>query len=114
MHAMPQAMSPAINPNMLLGPALAPDGGHAAMAHLLAMRSEVMALHLSVKLFHCTPQELPEDAQEQLTAWLRQAPACTELYVRSGCVHLTITVCPSPIPPANICHLSEGQRARCH
>ncbi len=89
---MPQAMNSAINPNMLLGPALAPDGGQAAMAHLLAMRSEVMALHLSVKLFHCTPQELPDDAQEQLTAWLRQAPSCTELYVRSGCVHLTITV----------------------
>ena len=92
LHAMPQAMNSAIDPNMLLGPALAPDGGQAAMAHLLAMRSEVMALHLSVKLFHCTPQELPDDAQEQLTAWLRQAPACTELYVRSGCVHLTVTV----------------------
>ena len=99
---MPQALSSAINPNMLLGPTLAPDGGQAAMAHLLAMRSEVMTLHLSVKLFHCTPQELPEDAREQLTAWLRQAPACTELYVRSGCVHLTLTVITFSSPPSHM------------
>ena len=78
---------------MMMGaPALAADGGHAAMAQLLAMRSEVLTMHLSIKLFHCTPQELPEDAQEQLTAWLRSAPACAELYIRSGCVHLTLTV----------------------
>ena len=89
-------MNPAINPSMLLGAGLAPppqpNGGSAAIAQLMAMRSEVLTMHLSVKLFHCTPQELPEDAQEQLTAWLRAAPACTELYIRSGCIHLTLTV----------------------
>ena len=89
MRSLPPAMGP---PMMMGGPALAADGGQAAMAQLLAMRSEVLTMHLSVKLFHCTPQELPEDAQEQLTAWLRSAPACAELYIRSGCVHLTLTV----------------------
>lgn len=95
-RAMPSAVNPAINPSMLLGAGLAPlpqpDGGSAAIAQLMAMRSEVLTMHLSVKLFHCTPQELPEDAQEQLTAWLRAAPACTELYIRSGCIHFTLTV----------------------
>ena len=89
MRSLPPAMGPAM---MMGGPALAAAGGQAAMAQLLAMRSEVLTMHLSVKLFHCTPQELPEDAQEQLTAWLRSAPACAELYIRSGCVHLTLTV----------------------
>jgi hypothetical protein len=93
---MPSAVNPAIKPSMLLGAGLAPlpqpDGGSAAIAQLMAMRSEVLTMHLSVKLFHCTPQELPEDAQEQLTAWLRAAPACTELYIRSGCIHFTLTV----------------------
>lgn len=93
MRSLPPALNPALNPSMMLGGPLAPPGGgSAAMAQLMAMRAEVLAMHLSVKLFHCTPQELPEDAQEQLSAWLRSAPACTELYVRSGCVHLTLTV----------------------
>ena len=96
-----RSLPPAMGPPMMMGaPALAADGGQAAMAQLLAMRSEVLTLHLSVKLFHCTPQELPEDAQEQLTAWLRAAPACAELYIRSGCVHLTLTVGGLPTPPA--------------
>ena len=100
MHAMPSAMNPAMNASVLLGPPLAPDSGQAAMAQLLAMRSEVLTVHLSVKLFHCVPQDLPEDAQEQLTAWLRNAPACTELYIRSGCVHLTLTVSKMSPPPS--------------
>jgi hypothetical protein len=84
--------SGAMDPSALLGGALAGDGGAAAMAQLLTFRSELFAVHLCVKLFHCTPSELPEDAREQLTGWLKSAPACTELYVRSGCVHLTLTV----------------------
>ena len=97
MRSLPPAMGPAM---MMGGPALAADGGQAAMAQLLAMRSEVLTMHLSVQLFHCTPQELPEDAQEQLTAWLRSAPACAELYIRSGCMHLTLTVSSLPTMPA--------------
>lgn len=68
-------------------------GGTAAMAQLLSFRAEAFAVHLCVKLFHCTPADLPEDAREQLLGWLKGAPACTELYIRSGCVHLTVTVC---------------------
>lgn len=67
-------------------------GGAAAMAQLLSFRAEAFAVHLSVKLFHCTPADLPEDARDQLLGWLKAAPACTELYIRSGCVHLTVTV----------------------
>jgi hypothetical protein len=79
----------AMDPSLMLGA----DGNAAAfMAQLLAFRAELFAVHLSVKLFHCAPSDLPEDVREQLTGWLRSAPACTELYVCSGCVHLTVTV----------------------
>lgn len=81
---------------LLLGAALSGaasgDGSAAAMAQLLSFRAEAFAVHLCVKLFHCTPLDLPEDVREQLTGWLKAAPACTEMYIRSGCVHLTVTV----------------------
>ena len=76
-------------------------GGAAAMAQLLSFRAEAFAVHLSVKLFHCTPADLPEDARDQLLGWLKAAPACTELYIRSGCVHLTVTV---SADPGGLCH----------
>ncbi|BDA42869.1 probable Squamosa promoter-binding-like protein 7 at N-terminal half [Coccomyxa sp. Obi] len=66
-------------------------GGAAAMAQLMSFRAEAFAVHLCVKLFHCSPADLPEDVREQLLGWLQAAPACTELYIRSGCVHVTVT-----------------------
>ena len=90
--AMPPLSSAGMDPSGSFGGTPAADGGAAAMAQLLAFRSELFAVHLCVKLFHCTPSDLPEDAREQLTGWLKSAPACTELYVRTGCVHLTLTV----------------------
>lgn len=68
------------------------DGGAAAMAQLMSVRAEAFAVHLCVKLFHCSPADLPEDVREQLVGWLQAAPACIELYIRSGCVHVTVTV----------------------
>ncbi|CAL8467492.1 g7030 [Coccomyxa elongata] len=67
------------------------NGGAAAMAQLMSFRAEAFAVHLCVKLFHCSPADLPEDVREQLVGWLQAAPACTELYIRSGCVHVTVT-----------------------
>lgn len=90
--AMPPLSSAGMDPSGLFGGTPAADGGAAAMAQLLTFRSELFAVHLCVKLFHCTPSDLPEDAREQLMGWLKSAPACTELYVRTGCVHLTLTV----------------------
>ena len=45
---------------------------------------------LSLKLFNCTPADLPEDLRAQLTSWLKCAPAGAEGYMRPGCVHLTL------------------------
>ena len=75
------------------------DGGAAAMAQLMSFRAESFAVHLCVKLFHCTPADLPKDVREQLVGWLHTAPACTELYIRSGCVHVTVTVRGIPAAP---------------
>lgn len=53
-------------------------------------RSDNLVLRLSVKLFNCTPAELPEDLKQQLTGWLKSTPAGAEGYIRPGCVHLTV------------------------
>ncbi|KAK9802705.1 hypothetical protein WJX73_009233 [Symbiochloris irregularis] len=45
---------------------------------------------LSVKLFNCTPRELPVELREQLTTWLHSTPAGAEGYIRAGCVLLTV------------------------
>lgn len=51
-------------------------------------RSENLVVRLSIKLFNCTPAELPEDLKQQLTGWLKSSPAGAEGYLRPGCVHL--------------------------
>ena len=45
---------------------------------------------LSVKVFNCTPQQLPEGLRGMLTGWLNSTPAAAECYIRPGCVHLTM------------------------
>ena len=53
-------------------------------------QAENLAVRLSVKLFNCTPAELPGDLKRQLTGWLKSTPAGAEGYLRPGCVHLTV------------------------
>ena len=53
-------------------------------------KAENLAVRLSVKLFNCTPAELPSDLKRQLTGWLKSTPAGAEGYLRPGCVHLTV------------------------
>jgi len=46
-------------------------------------------VRLSVKLFNCTPAQLPGGLREQLCGWLNSTPACAEGFIRPGCLHLT-------------------------
>ena len=48
------------------------------------------AVRLSIKLFNCTPAQLPGSLRETVTGWLGSTPAGLEGYIRPGCVHLTI------------------------
>ena len=48
------------------------------------------AVRLSVKLFNCTPAQLPVSLRESVTGWLGNTPAHVEGYIRPGCVHLTV------------------------
>ncbi|KAL3133811.1 hypothetical protein ABBQ32_008285 [Trebouxia sp. C0010 RCD-2024] len=48
------------------------------------------ALRMSVKLFNCTPAQLPSTLHESVTGWLGSTPAEVEGYIRPGCVHLTV------------------------
>lgn len=48
------------------------------------------AVRLSVKLFNCTPAQLPSNLRESVTGWLGSTPADVEGYIRPGCVHLTV------------------------
>ncbi len=49
-------------------------------------------MRLSLKIFNCTPGELPQGLRDQLCSWLCATPAGAEGYIRPGCVHLTIMV----------------------
>ena len=48
------------------------------------------AVRLSVKLFNCTPAQLPSNLRDSVTGWLGSTPADVEGYIRPGCVHLTV------------------------
>lgn len=48
------------------------------------------AVRVSVKLFNCTPAQLPSNLRESVTGWLGSTPADVEGYIRPGCVHLTV------------------------
>ncbi|CAL8467674.1 g7212 [Coccomyxa elongata] len=49
-----------------------------------------LVVRLSVKLFNCTPGDLPQGLREQLCNWLCATPAGAEGYIRPGCLHLTM------------------------
>ena len=51
---------------------------------------------ISVKLFGCTPAELPDDLRSQLTSWFQGNVASLEGYLRPGCVHLTVQATVAP------------------
>ena len=53
-------------------------------------RSENLVVRLSIKLFNCTPEQLPADLKQQLTGWLNCTPVGAEGYLRPGCVHLVM------------------------
>ena len=52
--------------------------------------ASIAAVRLSVKLFNCTPAQLPSNLRESVTGWLGSTPADVEGYIRPGCVHLTV------------------------
>ena len=62
----------------------------AASIRPLAYKPHHFVSRLSLKLFNCTPADLPDDLRAQLTGWLKSAPAGAEGYMRPGCVHLTL------------------------
>lgn len=51
---------------------LAQHGGAAGGAHDYFPQN--LMLRLSVKLFDCTPAQLPADLRDQLVGWLQAAP----------------------------------------
>ena len=58
-----------------------------------AYQASSLVVRLSVKIFNCTPGELPQGLRDQLCGWLCATPAGAEGYIRPGCVHLTVQVC---------------------
>ncbi|KAK9842848.1 hypothetical protein WJX74_003337 [Apatococcus lobatus] len=64
--------------------------GPAAGSTPLTYHPHHFVSRLSLKLFSCTPADLPDDLRAQLTGWLKSAPAGAEGYMRPGCVHLTL------------------------
>ncbi len=55
-----------------------------------AYSASTSAVRLSIKLFNCTPAQLPGSLRETVTGWLGSTPAGLEGYIRPGCVHLTV------------------------
>lgn len=52
--------------------------------------SDSRVLRWSMKLFNCTPADLPPDLQQQMAGWLEKMPGGLEGYIRPGCVLLTL------------------------
>ena len=55
-----------------------------------AYSATTSAVRLSIKLFNCTPAQLPGSLRETVTGWLGSTPVGLEGYIRPGCVHLTV------------------------
>ena len=55
-----------------------------------AYSASTSAVRLSIKLFNCTPAQLPGSLRETVTGWLGSTPVGLEGYIRPGCVHLTV------------------------
>lgn len=54
------------------------------------MSHEAKLATVSLKLFGCTPAELPADLRAQLVTWFDGQVTSMEGYLRPGCVHLTV------------------------
>ena len=76
-----------------LTPAAAQQAGLPPAA---AYQASSLVVRLSLKIFNCTPGELPQGLRDQLCSWLCATPAGAEGYIRPGCVHLTVQVCSLP------------------
>ena len=68
------------------------EGSLEAALHLYHAMNVVH--RLSLKLFNCTPDQLPAGMRETLTGWLHHSPAFVEGYMRPGCVQITMQVSP--------------------
>lgn len=70
---------------------------------------------ISVKLFGCTPAELPTSLRQQLSSWFGTDLASIEAYIRPGCVHLTVQAVLDPAtssgPAAGVAGESSAPRA---
>mmetsp|Transcript_33201 Transcript_33201/g.94048 ORF Transcript_33201/g.94048 Transcript_33201/m.94048 type:complete len:653 (-) Transcript_33201:533-2491(-) len=55
-----------------------------------AMQYGDRVTHISVKLLHCMPEDIPYNLRQQILEWLAIAPAAIEAFLRPGCLQLTI------------------------
>ena len=68
----------------------APGPSSSSLASGLKLTKAAMLSTVSVKLFGCTPAELPANLRSQLVFWFDGQIASLEGYMRPGCVHLTV------------------------
>lgn len=73
-------------------PATAASAVAAGLPAAAAYQASSLVVRLSVKLFNCTPGDLPQGLREQLCNWLCATPAGAEGYIRPGCLILTMQV----------------------
>ena len=69
-------------------------------------------VRLSVKLFNCTPAQLPGGLREQLCGWLNSTPACAEGFIRPGCLQLTCQARARLRRAAPLAHMTAPWRLR--
>ncbi len=77
---------------LLLQPVTPSAALQAGLPPAAAYQANSLVVRLSLKIFNCTPGELPQGLRDQLCGWLCATPAGAEGYIRPGCVHLTIMV----------------------
>lgn len=83
---------PEVESDILAQPITPSAALQAGLPPAAAYQASSLVVRLSLKIFNCTPGELPQGLRDQLCGWLCATPAGAEGYIRPGCVHLTVMV----------------------
>lgn len=79
------------NPALRIAESIMQTSGAALSENRLpSLTPDAVLSTISIKLFGCTPSELPSDLREHMTAWFSGRVAGMEGYLRPGCLHLLV------------------------
>ena len=91
------------------------QGQETSITTMPSMTDQAMLSTVSIKLFGCTPAELPKDLSSQFRSWFEGRAAGIQGYLRPGCVHLTLEAFVEPrAHDENLRQACNVNDDRCH